>query len=722
MLPIAAALIAASAVPLPGARVSTSIVLDGTAVLARERIVELRGLAEAALFLPLPEGGGLSLRLAERAGATDDARIVVARSTPRGVVERPARFSPSRDLRLWGGSVEGHPEAVAFLAEHEGFVAGFVRLGGLDAPRTLWISDGPRGLGGPILVVDPARVPADALPALEAFCHADLLEQPAPPMPGQGGVAGAASGCRELLLAIDTDVEYTANLFGGNEAAAAAYAIALTAATSEIYAADVDVRLRTGFVRLWVGDDPWNQSGIVDQLFQYRDWWVANESKIERDLGHMLSGRGLGGGVAWLPGICGDIYAFGLSANLGGFFPYPIQGNNGGNWDLIVYAHEIGHNVGSPHTHSYDPPLDGCGNGDCSEAASGTIMSYCHLCPGGLANMALSFHPGNRATIVATLDAAPCLPPPGETPAVALDDYAVAPAGFTATVDPLANDERANCESIELVSFDAVTAAGRPVTLLPGATPMLAVPIAADATGSDTFGYSIVDASGSSASATVTLEIVPIVAATPVAGDVPGVVATYFAVADMVQLPNFTTLVPYASDVVPSIDYPSTDDAFATSGRADDVAALFEGWVRVPTTGFWTFFVDSDDGSKLFVGDQLVVSNDGLHGMIEKSGVVGLAAGAHPIRVEFFERGGGAGCIARLAGPGFPKQTIPASMWSHGGAVGADLDGDGVVGPADLALLLGAWGSSGPLADLDGDGSVGPADLALLLGAWGTVG
>jgi len=48
----------------------------------------------------------------------------------------------------------------------------------------------------------------------------------------------------------------------------------------------------------------------------------------------------------------------------------------------------------------------------------------------------------------------------------------------------------------------------------------------------------------------------------------------------------------------------------------------------------------------------------------------------------------------------------------------ADLNGDGDVGSADLALLLGAWGGAGP-ADLDMSGMVGSADLALLLGAWG---
>ena len=49
-----------------------------------------------------------------------------------------------------------------------------------------------------------------------------------------------------------------------------------------------------------------------------------------------------------------------------------------------------------------------------------------------------------------------------------------------------------------------------------------------------------------------------------------------------------------------------------------------------------------------------------------------------------------------------------------------DLDGNGDIGPLDLALLLGAWGPcSGCSADINGDGTVGPFDLALLLGAWG---
>jgi hypothetical protein len=49
----------------------------------------------------------------------------------------------------------------------------------------------------------------------------------------------------------------------------------------------------------------------------------------------------------------------------------------------------------------------------------------------------------------------------------------------------------------------------------------------------------------------------------------------------------------------------------------------------------------------------------------------------------------------------------------------ADLDRDGSVGAADLALLLSAWGTTDFAADIDDDGIVGAGDLARLLGAWG---
>ena len=75
----------------------------------------------------------------------------------------------------------------------------------------------------------------------------------------------------------------------------------------------------------------------------------------------------------------------------------------------------------------------------------------------------------------------------------------------------------------------------------------------------------------------------------------------------------------------------------------------------------------------------------------------------------------------------FPDGTdFPRLCWESGSACEdleecpADINGDGEVGPFDLAIVLGFWGPNpGHPADLDNDDIIGPADLALLLGAWG---
>jgi len=64
-------------------------------------------------------------------------------------------------------------------------------------------------------------------------------------------------------------------------------------------------------------------------------------------------------------------------------------------------------------------------------------------------------------------------------------------------------------------------------------------------------------------------------------------------------------------------------------------------------------------------------------------------------------------------------QFVNISAGGGGNPCPADLDGNGDVGAADLAALLGAWGATSGAADLDGNGDVGAADLAALLGAWG---
>lgn len=89
-------------------------------------------------------------------------------------------------------------------------------------------------------------------------------------------------------------------------------------------------------------------------------------------------------------------------------------------------------------------------------------------------------------------------------------------------------------------------------------------------------------------------------------------------------------------------------------------AVLFTGYIQIDRDGKYRFYSSSDDGSKLFIDGKEVVDNDGQHGLVEESGSIELKAGRYPIRVEYYNSHGGFWLDAFYAGPGLPKQLIPA--------------------------------------------------------------
>ena len=106
--------------------------------------------------------------------------------------------------------------------------------------------------------------------------------------------------------------------------------------------------------------------------------------------------------------------------------------------------------------------------------------------------------------------------------------------------------------------------------------------------------------------------------------------------------------------------------------------------------------------------------------MNEESGAILLAQGLHEVRVEFFERGGGAGCIVSISSDMMPKEVIPSDSYSHEvtECIG-DINNDGTVNVTDVLVLIGDWGTSNPETDLDGDGVVAVSDLLILIGNYG---
>jgi hexosaminidase len=72
--------------------------------------------------------------------------------------------------------------------------------------------------------------------------------------------------------------------------------------------------------------------------------------------------------------------------------------------------------------------------------------------------------------------------------------------------------------------------------------------------------------------------------------------------------------------------------------RAGDYFGIeFEGWLKIDSLDVYTFTTRSDDGSRLFIGERMVVDNDGIHAPQRVGGAIALAPGFHPIRVQFFE-------------------------------------------------------------------------------------
>ncbi len=96
--------------------------------------------------------------------------------------------------------------------------------------------------------------------------------------------------------------------------------------------------------------------------------------------------------------------------------------------------------------------------------------------------------------------------------------------------------------------------------------------------------------------------------------------------------------------------------------RQEYYALHFMGYIRIPKSGDYTFTLSSDDGSWLRIGGVMVVNHDGPHASSEKSGLVVLPAGIHPLELGYFQASGGQELRLSIAGPGIPKQPVTDAM------------------------------------------------------------
>lgn len=383
---------------------------------------------------------------------------VVAVHKVNGTVER---VRPPR-IDSFKGRVQGATEesAVYLSLDARGKVEGIALVGS----RRFAVSTGVRKIRVPERVVDDsnfgpvATSEDDPLDDLKDHggtpwtCAVDQIQagkQPYIPVPEEvrrlrlqsdaGNVTGASY---TLRLTIETDAELYAAF--GSTPAITAYITDLVGKASVIYQRDLSTTLVIGHSNIYSGgltSDPWTGgtgSGATTALFGDLGTFYStapgltnpNYGGTQRSTVVWVSGRNTSSGIAWVdqlctsnfdcgPGGCGDPalankwgggYAFcGTSGSVTTTVPNPdltVNGvqygipNNLNFWMLIEFVHELGHNVGSGHTHcvALSPAeqtaygvsprafVDVCSNfeGGCfsgtpaAPAEKGTIMSYCH--------------------------------------------------------------------------------------------------------------------------------------------------------------------------------------------------------------------------------------------------------------------------------------------------------------------------------------------------------
>jgi hypothetical protein len=98
--------------------------------------------------------------------------------------------------------------------------------------------------------------------------------------------------------------------------------------------------------------------------------------------------------------------------------------------------------------------------------------------------------------------------------------------------------------------------------------------------------------------------------------------------------------------------------------RQENFGLRLDGWLQVPVDDLYIFELTSDDGSHLYLNNELLIDHDGFHGATEKTGMVALARGHHRLRVLFFQSGGGRDLALRVRRGDGPFEPVPDEWFS----------------------------------------------------------
>lgn len=209
------------------------------------------------------------------------------------------------------------------------------------------------------------------------------------------GVSNAADKSADNCLKVYVEIDYAIFQDKGGAAASIDYIAGAFSQVALLYANE-SINLLVSEMFVWDIEDPYTGPSTSQFLIQFRDHLDGN---YNGDIAHLVGYEG-NGGIAYVNALCNSKFSVGYSDVSPTYETVPTY-----SWTVEVLAHEIGHNIGSKHTHACvwngnNTPIDGCGPAagysegcDTDLPQKGTIMSYCHLVSGVGIDFGLGFGP-----------------------------------------------------------------------------------------------------------------------------------------------------------------------------------------------------------------------------------------------------------------------------------------------------------------------------------------
>ena len=332
--------------------------------------------------LPLSEDLNVDIQLTRADIFTDDFEV----KTSSG---KKTTSENIKGIHYWG-KIEGAKNSLVAISIFDGELSGMIDIG----KRTYTLAKVEKS---DLHIIYQEK---DLPKRPQTSCHSGKLNQKIDTQITTSKSSSNPNNCVRLYLEADNDLY----IRFGTTSATMNYVTGVFSQVALLYQNE-SINIKLSQLLVWDTQDPYTGPETTDYLSQFTNE-IGNSYK--GDIAHLLGTKG-GGGIAYYNVLCKN------SARTG-YCDINITYNDvpSYSWTVNVLTHEIGHSLGSAHTHDCiwngnNTQIDDCGNqhvtnpGSCYDPNNpiipqegGTIMSYCHLTSVGIDfNLGMGQQPGN---------------------------------------------------------------------------------------------------------------------------------------------------------------------------------------------------------------------------------------------------------------------------------------------------------------------------------------